>query len=258
MSKIIVSKINNRILFIAIAFVIAASCQSPGTNRKAGEGEGGTENETQVRKYYNEGKLVKEVTFRNDVRNGICRNYYDDGRLKRTIWYENGLKEDTAKWYYREGKVYRATPYNNDRIHGIQTKYYKTGRVQATIPYKNGLRLQGLKEYLPDGREGEKYPIINNIIKESTDNESVVVKVFTKLSNESVNVRFYRGSLVDGAFDPEKCQDITTSSGMGFIELKPDSERGKGYVDIIALYSTRYSNKKIITKRIKLPYNNLY
>ncbi len=248
----------NRIVFMAMALIMVVSCQGPDTNREAREDDGETENDAQVKKYYNEGKLVKEVTFINDVRNGICRNYYDDGRLKRTIWYENGLKEDTAKWYYREGKVYRATPYKNDRIHGIQTKYYKTGKVQATIPYKNGLRLQGLKEYLPDSRDAEKYPTINHTIKDMTDTESGVVRIFTQLSNESVNVRFYRGSLVDGAFDPEKCRDITASSGMGFTELKTDNERGKGYVDIIALYSTRFRNQKIICKRIKLPYNNLY
>ncbi|MDT8400226.1 MAG: hypothetical protein RQ743_00910 [Bacteroidales bacterium] len=248
----------NRIIYLIVAMIMAGACQNTDNKKEAAEDKRESGDKEEVKKYYSEGRLVKEVTFRNDVRNGICRNYYDDGRLKRTIWYENGLKEDTARWYYPEGKVYRATPYKNDKIHGVQIKYYKTGRVQATIPYKNGLRTQGLKEYLPDGRDAESYPTINHTIRDQIDTETGVLKVFTQLSNESVNVRFYRGSLIEGAFDPEKCKDITTSSGMGYTELRPDSEKGKGYVDIIALYSTRFRNRKIITQRIKLPYNNLY
>ncbi len=248
----------NRILLLVTVIVLSVGCQSSVNNKatRADKEENG--DKVQLKKYYNEGRLVKEVTFKNNIKHGICRNYYDDGRLKRTIWYENGLKEDTAKWYYPEGMVYRATPYKNDKIHGTQTKYYKTGKVQATLPYINGLRAQGLKEYTPDGRTPQKYPTIDNTIRDLTDTNSGLVRVYTRLSNESTNVRFYRGSLIDGVFDPEKCQDITASSGMGFVELKPDAEKGKDYVDIIAVYSTRFRNRMIINTRIKLPYDNLY
>lgn len=247
----------NRIILLVLSVLILAGClnKESDENREKKKAE---KDNVEVRKYYDNGKLVKEVTFKNNIRNGICRNYYDDGRLKRTIWYENGTREDTAKWYYREGMVYRATPYSNDKIHGIQTKYYKGGRVQATIPYKNGLRMQGLVEYLPDGRMVENYPSITSNIRDLTGTSQNVVRVFTRLSNESVNVKFYAGSLIDGTFNPEKCRDITTSSGMGYVELKPDNENGKGYIDIIALYSTRFRNTKIITTRINLPHNNLY
>lgn len=248
----------NRTFPLALVIILAALYQGCGNNKENQDNKTNSGNKPQIKKYYNEGKLVKEVTFVNDVRNGICRNYYDDGRLKRTIWYENGLREDTATWYYREGKVYRATPYKNDKIHGTQTKYYKTGHVQATIPYKNGLRIPGLKEYLPDGREPEKYPTLDHDIRDLVNTTSRVLRVYTKLSNESVKVKFYRGSLIDGAFDPDKCQDITIASGIGFVELNPDNQKGQGYIDIIAVYSTRFRNNKIITKRINLPYNNLY
>jgi len=246
-----------RIFYLAVVIIIAAGCQGTGGNGEKNNGKKESGDSIQVKKYYNEGRLVKEVTFKNDVKNGICRNYYADGRLKRTIWYESGLKEDTARWFYREGKIYRSTPYRNDKIHGVQTKYYKKGRVQATIPYTNGFRAQGLKEYLPDGRKAETYPVIVENLRDLMDTGANLVRVFVRLSNESVNVRFYRGSLTDGVFDPEKCRDITTSSGMGFMELKPDAGKGKGYVSVIAVYTTRFRNKKIITKKINLPYNNL-
>jgi len=245
----------NKIIII-ISIILVTGCQITGNKEDRAKNEGKADN-IEVKKFYSEGKLVKEVSFKNDIRNGICRNYYTDGRLKRTIWYENGIKEDTAKWYYREGMVYRATPYNNDRIHGTQTKYYKEGRVMATIPYKNGLRMQGLVEYLPDGRKVENYPTITYNIRDLIGTSQNVLKVFARLSNESVDVRFYKGSMIDGVFDPDKCIDITSSSGIGYFELKPDNANGKGYTDVIAVYRTRFGNKKILTRRIELPHNNL-
>jgi len=242
-----------KLTYLLLFSLLASSC----IDKEGGESTGSKKNDEEekavVKKYYNEGKLVKEVTFKYDIRNGICRNYYSDGRLKRTIWYENGRKEDTAKWFYREGMVYRATPYSSNEIHGVQTKYYKNGRVQATLPYKNGLRMQGLREYLPDGRDEGGYPDIDYMIKDASNEDPPVIKIITRLTNESVNVKFFRGRLVDGVFDPAKCTDITTSSGMGYLELSKDNTRDRSHVNIIAIYATRFRNRKIITKRIPLP-----
>lgn len=247
-----------KLLWLLTAAIMITACQYS-RKEESSRDKGDENNGTQLIKYYNEGRLVKEVTFKDSIRHGICRNYYDDGRLKRTIWYENGVKEDTSKWYYPGGRVYRASPYRNDELHGVQTKYYKTGRVQATIPYKHGLRTAGLKEYLPDGREVDNYPEIEHTIRDMTETDQGVIKVFAMLSNESTDVRFFKGSLnEDGTFDPANCTDITTSSGIGFAQLRPDSQKGKGYVDIIAVYRTRFHNNKLIIKRIELPYNNFY
>lgn len=242
-----------KILWLLTAAVMITACQYS-RKEESSKDNGEEKEETRIKKFFNEGRLVKEVSFKDDIRHGLSRNYYDDGRLKRTIWYENGLKEDTAKWYYREGRVYRASPYRNDELHGVQTKYYKTGRVQATIPYKHGLRTPGLKEYLPDGREVDNYPEIEHTIRDMTETDQGVIKIFTMLSNESTDVRFFRGSLnEDGTFDPADCTDITTSSGIGFAQVSPGSPQEKGYVDIIAVYLTRFRNKKLIIKRIELP-----
>ena len=120
----------------------------------------------------------------------MCWNYYDNGKLKRTIWYENDIKEDTAKWYYMEGNVYRATPYKNDRIHGIQTKYHKNGRIMAEIPYKHGLRTPGLREYYDNGLEVGNLPgiVVRKIGTEAYADEGVVT-VSLALSNKSTNVK---------------------------------------------------------------------
>lgn len=249
------------ITLLLTAVVAASSCrhiipQGEEQNQQASD-TAVSENYTGIKKYYNEGRLVKEISYREGLKNGICNNYYDDGRLKRTIIYNNNLKTDTAKWYYPEGMVYRSTPYVDDMIHGVQTKYYKNGRKQAEMPYNMGLRMPGLKEYHDDGRELTGTPSVTSDITDSRWQEEGILRVIVRLDNGSANVKFYRGALINGAFDPEQCQDITISSGMGFTELKRSDSGGKNYVDIIAVYTTRFRNREIIATRIRLPYNNL-
>ncbi|MEZ4999283.1 MAG: toxin-antitoxin system YwqK family antitoxin [Bacteroidales bacterium] len=253
-------KLFNLLTLSMIILFAAASCKHILPPKETGNDINDTivsENFTGLKKYYSEGKLIKEVTFKNGAKDGLCKNYYDDGRLKTTIIYSNNLKSDTSRWYYPEGMVYRATPYRNNMLDGVQVKYYKNGRVQAEIPYKNGLRTPGLKEYYEDGRAVSGMPSIVSEIDDSYYSTHGTVRLVLKLSNNSVNVQFFRGPLVDGAFDPLACKEITVSSGMGYIELARAESGGTGYIDITAVYITRFKNKEILTKRVKLPYNNL-
>ncbi len=242
---------------ILLLFAIAACKTQVKDADSTTSGKQSPDNFTGIKKFYEGEKLTKEITYKNGIKEGLCNNYYDDGRLKRTIWYSNNIREDTAKWFYPEGKVYRATPYKRDKIHGIRIKYYKNGRKQAEIPYKHGLRIPGLKEYYENGREVGNIPSITHEISEQYYKRDGVLKVFLKLSNESKNVNYYQGALIDDTYDPSKCKDVTASTGMGYIELERDALAGKGYVDVIAVYTTRFRNKEIITKRIKLPYSDL-
>ena len=249
------------ILILATAVIAAPSCRhiippKEGKNKQAADTTV-SKDFTGIKKQYNNGKVLKEVTFINGIKNGLCSNYYDDGRLKRTIIYSNDLKTDTAKWYYPEGMVYRATPYVNDVIQGVQTKYYKNGRKQAELPYNMGLRMPGLKEYYEDGRMVIGIPSIKSEISAGMWDEEGILKVVVKLDNNSTNVKFYRGGLSDGAFNPELCSDVTIASGMGLVEMKRSDSGGKDYVDIIAVYTTRFGNKELIITRVNLPYKNL-
>ncbi|MEE4115996.1 MAG: hypothetical protein V2I37_07500 [Marinilabiliaceae bacterium] len=244
---------------LVIIALILAACQ-PGSrqdNAVVKEQSQDDPNYTGIKKFYNGELLIKETTYRNGVKEGLCKNYYDDGKLKRTIIYANDLKEDTAKWYYKEGSVYRATPYRNDKIHGIQTKYYKSGRIWAQIPYRHGLRLPGLKEYYDNGLEAGKIPSIEYNISTTYYEEDGLVTIVLTLDNKSKDVKYYKGGLVDGAFDETRAKDVSASTGMGYVELNRTATGGKGYVDIVAVYTSRFKNKEIIIKRIKLPYNDL-
>jgi hypothetical protein len=246
------------IILLAITFQSCNTSQTDSSEKDKQAIKQADDNYTGVKKYYEGNILKKEVSFKNGIKEGLNKNYYDDGRLKRTIWYENNLKEDTAKWYYTDGSVYRATPYKNDKIQGIQIKYHRNGKVMAEIPYRNSLRTPGLKEYYDNGLEVGNIPSIK-IQKIISDNYLTdgVVTVTLSLSNKSTNVKFYKGGLVDGAFDPKLAKDITASSGMAYMELFRQETGGQGYVDVVAVYTTRFRNTEIITRRIKLPYDDL-
>lgn len=246
------------IIILVLAFQSCNTSKTDSSDKSTQAPEQSDENFTGIKKYYEGEILKKEVTFKNGIKEGLNKNYYDDGRLKRTIWYENNLKEDTAKWYYTDGSVYRATPYNNDKIQGIQIKYHRNGKIMAEIPYRHSLRTPGLKEYYDNGLEVGNIPSIT--VRKINSNDYIsdgLVTITLALSNNSTNVKFYKGGLVDGAFDPKLAKDITASSGMAYFELYKQETGGKDYVDVIAEYTTRFRNKEIITKRIKLPYDNL-
>jgi hypothetical protein len=244
------------LICITTLSILLVSCNQEPGNSEIRKNNQDPATYTGVKKFYDQGRLVKETTFKNGIKHGINKNYYDDGRLKRTIMYKDGIREDTAFWYYPEGKVYRATPYRNDRIHGKQIKYYKTGYVQAVLPYRDGLRLPGLEEYLPDGRKVEHKVRIEHEMRDLYESHQLV-RILTRLSNKSVNVEFYEGTLTDGVFDPDKCKKVTIAQGQGFIELRKSDTGGKSYVDIIAVHVTRFRNKLILTQRINLPYKDL-
>jgi len=248
------------IVVVLISLFAVQACNTTETEntKQPAKSSQSDENYTGIKKFFEGEILKKEVTYENGIKEGLCKNYYDNGKLKRTIWYSNNVKEDTAKWYYTEGNVYRATPYKNDEIHGIQTKYHKNGRVMAEIPYKHGLRTPGLKEYYDNGLEVGKIPSITIRKIESNDYSSDgVVSVSLALSNKSTNVKYYKGGMVDGAFDKSLAKDVTAASGMAYFEMYKTDTGGRSYVDVVAEYTTRFRNKELIVKRIILPYNDL-
>ena len=90
---------------------------------------------TGVKRYMSGLQLVKEVTFKNGVREGLMKSFYQSGKVRQTFWYVNGLRQDSARWLYETGEVFRATPYKNDTIEGIQKQYYRNGKLKAKLGY---------------------------------------------------------------------------------------------------------------------------
>jgi len=233
--------------------------------KKAGNRESAAEQEalnvpdtgyTGIKKYYSRDLLLKEVTFKNGVRQGEMKTFYQGGQLYQTFWYENGLREDSAKWHYLEGQVFRSTPYKHDTVDGIQKQYYRNGRVKAKLGYIKGLRTPYLEEYTQDGKLVRGYP---DIVATLSDDYAArgLVRVNLELSDKGKDVKFYRGDLINGVFDTTRCTILKTENGKAFLNLKKTGSEQADYVGIIAEYLTDFGNKHLIYKKTDLPYKDL-
>jgi hypothetical protein len=211
---------------------------------------------TGIKQYMSGKYIVKEVTFKNGVRDGLMKSFYQDGRVRQTFWYKNGLREDSAKWYYLEGQVFRATPYKNDTVDGTQKQYYRNGRIKARLTYVKGLRIPLLEEFTPEGKLVGGYPEMNVTIKDDYKTRGIY-RITLARSDKSKLAKFYKGEFSNGVFDSAHCKIITSINGIGQLNLRKEGSPQSDYVGIIGDFTTNFGNSFLVFKKIELPYNDL-
>jgi hypothetical protein len=211
---------------------------------------------TGIKQYMSGKYLVKEITFKNGVREGLMKQFYVTGEVRQTFWYRNGFREDSSMWYYQEGQKFRVTPYKRDTADGIQRQYYRTGRLRAKLGYSKGLRTTFFQEFTPEGKLVGGYPslVVNTLDNYKTNG---TYKISLGLSDKSVNVRFWRGELINGLFDTAHCQKLKVIRGIASIDLKKTNKTGLSSVNVIAEILTNFGNNYLVYKKIGLPYNDL-
>jgi len=211
---------------------------------------------TGIKQYFSGNTLEKEVTFRNGIRHGEMKSFYTTRQVRQLFWYENGLREDSAKWYYIEGPVFRATPYIRDTIHGIQQQYFKNGKLKARLGFEKGLRTFFFEEYSSDGKLFSGYPdIVVNVKDEYRSNG--ICRISLELSDKATKVKYYRGDFSGGVYDTARCEPIKTLNGIGNFNLRKTSSATKASVEVLAEILTSYGNNYLLVKKIDLPYKDL-
>jgi hypothetical protein len=211
---------------------------------------------TGIKKFAKDGRVVREVTFKNGVRNGMTKTFYPGGQVYQTFWYENDLKEDSAKWFYSDGKLFRSTPFSKDTIEGIQKQYYKNGRVKAKIGYSKGMRTPFFEEYTQEGKLFKNYPDIVVNVKDEY-NTTGLYRISLELSDKSQKVEFYRGEFINDRFDTTRVNLLKTVNGKASLTLKKTGKPTQDHIGIIAAHLTPFLNRRLFYKEIKLPYNDL-
>ena len=248
-------------LFLILSVFLIAGCNGKGPAKKETKSSSDSVSVpdtgyTGITQYKSGKTLVKEVTFKNGVREGLMKSFYQTGEVRQTFWYEKGLREDSSMWYYLEGQLFRATPYKRDTIDGIQKQYYRNGRLKAKIGYSKGLRTTYLQEFTPAGKLVSGYPsvIVNEIDNYKTKG---IYRITLSLSDKSPRVRFWKGDLSNGLFDTVLCKRIKVINGIGSLDLKKTASPKSSYVGIIAEILTNFGNNYLVYKKIDLPYNDL-
>jgi hypothetical protein len=254
-------KISKSLVLLFLVISIIAGCNGKGKVKKESMAVSDTisvsdTGYTGIKKYMSRNVLVKEVTFKNSVREGLMKSFYQTGEVRQTFWYRNGLREDSAKWYYQEGQLFRSTPYKRDTVDGIQKQYYMSGRLKAKIGYSRGLRTTYLQEFTPEGKLIGGYP---ELVVNVRDDYKVkgIYRISLELSDKSTKVRFWRGEFSNGLFDTAHCRKINTVKGTGTLDLIKTGSPKSNYIGVIAEILTNFGNNNLVYKKIELPYNDL-
>lgn len=208
-------------------------------------------------KQYKSGKyLIKEITFKNGVREGLMKQFYATGEVRQTFWLRNGLRQDSSIWYFQEGQKFRVTPYINDTIEGIQKQYFRTGELKAKLGYSKGLRTSFFQEFTKEGKLISGYPSIVTTITDTYKTKGIY-RITVSLSNKSPNVRYYQGEFSKGLFDTVHCERIKSINGITNLDLKKSNSKKLTSVNIIAEILTDFGNNYLAYKKIELPYKDL-
>jgi hypothetical protein len=211
---------------------------------------------TGIKQYMSGKYLVKEVTFKNGVRQGLMKAFYVSGKVRQTFWYKDGLREDSSIWFYTEGQKFRSTPYKRDTIDGIQRQYYRTGSLKAKIGYSKGLRTTYFEEYTKEGKIVRGYPSVVIKTKDEYKTRSKYT-ISLELSDKAYDVKFYKGDLRNGLFDTAHLTPVKLTKGTGVIELKKTSAKKPAYVGVTADILTNFGNHYLVYKKVDLPYDDL-
>jgi antitoxin component YwqK of YwqJK toxin-antitoxin module len=211
---------------------------------------------TGVRNYIKDNIKMKDVEFRNGVRQGLTRTYYKGGVIEQEIPYVDGKKNGEARWYYPDSKLFRVTPYVNDTIHGSQIQYYKSGRVKAKLDYVDGKRLPGIEEYNINGEKVTSYPEIKYKVNDRYD-ERGLYKIFVEMSDLSENVKYFRGDLVNGLVDMDSLKPMLQTATTGYLDLQKTPGQDADSIAVIASYLTQFGNRLYYRLAIPLPYKDL-
>jgi hypothetical protein len=244
---------------VALIMIIASSCGSGTGDTGGGRKKAGHEADTGytgVRNYIKNDIIVREVEFRNGIKEGLTRTFYKGGVIEQEIPYAGGKKNGEARWYYPDSKLFRVTPYVNDTIHGSQVQYYKSGRVKAKLEYMNGKRLPGLEEYNMNGEKVTGYP---GIVYRTNDRyeERGMYKLFIEMTDLAENVKYYRGDLVDGLVDLDSVTPLLQTATTGYLDLKKTEGHKADSVVVIAAYLTGFGNRLYYRLAVPLPYKDL-
>jgi hypothetical protein len=248
-------------LIIIISLFLATGCKGKGGGKKDSQISNDTTSVpdtgyTGIKQYMMGQRLVREVTFKNGVREGLMKAFYPSGKVRQTFWYRNGLRQDSAIWFYEEGQLFRTTPFKNDTISGTQKQYYRNGRLKAKLNYVKGMRTPFLEEYTQDGKLVGGYPDLVVNIRDDYRTKGIY-KVSLQLSDKSTKVRYYRGDFTNGVFDTTLCKKINTIKGVGSLDLKKTGSSNPGYIGVIAEILTNFGNNYLLYKKIEIPYRDL-
>lgn len=110
--------------------------------------------------YHPNGKIKSVQIIKNKKANGRWLDFNKEGKLYKEVFFKDGVMDSTCTEYtYRTGKLLTRVNYRMGIKHGWQEEYYANGNPKYRIKFSNNSPVMGLQEWLENGKE------INNDFK---------------------------------------------------------------------------------------------
>lgn len=152
--------------------------------------------------YRDDGRLHKELAYKDGKLNGLSKVYHPNGKLYLETEWTNDKRHGLTRQYFQSGILYSETYYDSGKITGVLKKYHKDGKLKAEMPYKNGVECAGLKEYILNGDPRPHYPEIVITTDNKIKAEGIYYLKFS-VSERVHKATFYRGRLKDDCLHSE-------------------------------------------------------
>jgi len=100
------------------------------------------------RRWYANGQLYWERTFKNGRKNGTHKGWWPNGQLKFFYPFKNGNYNGELREWYDNGALAKLFRYDNGRETGKQQAWRKNGKLYVNYVMKNGKRYGMVKSRL--------------------------------------------------------------------------------------------------------------
>jgi antitoxin component YwqK of YwqJK toxin-antitoxin module len=140
-------------------------------------------------KYYSRGGVVKEVEFKNGLKDGICKTTGPKGVLE-TGFYKEGVKSGIWIQYYQSGNVKSTSEYQGrgERINNIF--YEESGNLMMERRFKDNLLHGVFKQFYDESGENIE---VEGVYREGKMHDKWIV--FSRQGVIRESKEYYRGDL---------------------------------------------------------------
>lgn len=125
-------------------------------------------------RYYPDGTLAEQSTYKDGVLHGDRRLFYPNGTLEVEEHHEDGLYHGFYRHYYEHGVLEQELEYNGHAITGTARSWYPNGVLREEVTFLNNEENGPFKEYYENGvlktegfyRPGDPYPLEEGALRE--------------------------------------------------------------------------------------------
>ncbi len=112
------------------------------------------------RRWYENGVLAWEGTFKNGIPNGWNRQWHENGVLAKEIYLNQQIPDGVSRQWDSKGKLIGSFEIKNGT--GVQKEWHEDGTIKIEIPWINGIVTGRIRVYWGDGTVcGDEYNIKN-------------------------------------------------------------------------------------------------